>query len=142
MTWHPVVAREELHGEVTEPSDADDHRGAPRHQQVTGPVHGAVGRERAVGQRGGHRRPEVVGQRHQVPGVGNQHQLGHAAVGAEPTDRGTHRHVAAVVLVPLCTLVAPPAAPRAVHRHGLADLHVGDAGPEGVHPSRRSRAPA
>jgi hypothetical protein len=73
---------EDLHGEVAETADADDHGGRIGSQRGQGLLDGVVGRESRVGERRGVHGIKVA-ERHEQPGVGHQHELGHAAITAQ-----------------------------------------------------------
>ena len=130
---------EDLDGQVAEPADADHHRGAPRHQEPSSPSDGVIGRQRRVGERGRLGRAHRVGQRHQVAQPGNEHELGHAAVRAQPTDRGAQRRVLAVVLLAEGAGAASATAPGSVDGDRLAHLQAARRRGRAGAPSRRSR---
>ncbi len=127
---------QDLDRHVAQAAGADHDRGRAGHQQRQRALDRVVRRQRRIRQRRGFDRVQAA-ERYEVPHVGHDHVLGHAAIGAEAAARGAELGlVHAVVLEPLHAAVARAAAPRAVHGHRVADLNPRRARPECIDPAR------
>src|SRR4051812_13002631 len=120
--------RQQLHGDVAEPADADHHSARAGMQVRERPADRVVGRERGVGERGGGDRIEPA-EWDEQPRRRDGDVLGEPAVAAEPA-AALERLALAQVLLAAAAAAARAAAPRAIDDDIVADLHAVRARPE------------